>query len=78
MSIKVNNPKIYIDDQEIVGIKSVEVSFKEHKDEAEKRPVYSPYSIEGRAEISESNIRIMSPTLRRYFKSVRMMGKLYI
>jgi len=28
MSIKVNNPKFYIDGQEISGIKSVEVSFE--------------------------------------------------
>lgn len=70
---------LFVDGQEIGEVKSIEVSLENNFDK-EPSFAYGTTSLSGTLKVKkiDSPYRRMSPTLRKHFKSVRMMGKLYI
>ncbi|GGJ61907.1 hypothetical protein [Virgibacillus salexigens] len=60
----------------IKGVQEMDVTIDEDKVQDSFSHLSRGY--EGTLTVVESNIREMSPTLRKYFRSIRMIGKIYL
>lgn len=60
----------------IKGVQEIDVTIDEDKVQDSFSHLSRGY--EGTLTVVESNIREMTPTLRKYFRSIRMKGKIYL